>query len=121
MKSFSTIIKIAILAVIGTAILLLFWAYVIPGILLWWIFRGHYRDWIGGVVTLLIVVSLRHFAGHWPTSVGELGSQLWYVELASCLLSWAVGWIFVSAGYRIPQYFLEGLNSGGKSNVHRTS
>ncbi len=100
--------------------MIIFWTYVIPGILLWCIFRGSYRDWIGGVTALLIVVALRCFAGHWPTSVGELGSQLWYVELASCVLSWAVGSIFVSAGYYIPQYFLEGFKSGSKSDVHRT-
>ncbi len=115
--SLTTVLKIALLLVVGGAFLLLLGAYLIPGILLWWIFGERYKGWIGTATALVVVVGLRSFSGQWPASIGEFGSSGWYVELTSLVLSWAVGSILVSVGYDIPRYFLEGLMSANASKI----
>ena len=111
MKKLFAILKIVILSLIGMVLLGLFWAFLVPGMMLWWILRERYQEWVGVATALGILLIWRFFAGEWNAradgqSSGDLG-----MELALGAVSWAIGSILVSAGYRIPKYFLEGLRT----------
>ena len=110
MKTFAIILKIGALSLVGIGLLSLFWVFVVPGMLLWIIFRDRYHRWIGSVVALAVVLILRVSMGEWQMRIGGQSSGEWFSELMLGILSWAVGAILVAAGYNIPKYFLDGWN-----------
>ncbi len=106
MKTTKAILKIAAWCLIGIGILSLFARYyVIPGLLLWWIFRERYRGWMGAATALLVVLILRFSTGEWPMRIGGHSSGEWFVEVMLGILSWAIGSILVNVGYNIARYF----------------
>ena len=121
MKTFAAILKIVILSLIGIGILSLFWPFVIPGMLLWWIFRERYQGWVGSAVALLVVLILRFSMGEWQMRVGGQSSGEWYVEVMLGIVSWAVGSILVTVGYNIPGYFLGGLRMKDEARANLNS
>lgn len=110
MRTFALVLKIIVLSLIAIGLLSLFWIFLIPGIALWFLFRERYHHWIGSIVALLVMLTLRFSTGEWQR-LGEQGSGDWFVELMHAIFSWAIGSILVTAGYNMPRYFLDGLNS----------
>jgi len=81
MKTFAIILKIGVLSLVGIGLLSLFWVFVIPGMLLWVIFRDRYHRWIGSVVALAVVLFLRVTMGEWQMRIGGQSSGEWFSEL----------------------------------------
>ena len=117
MKKLLLALKIIVYGLIGIGIISLFWVYVIPGMLLWCIFRERYRAWIGSIVALFIVLVTR-YSMDWGVKMGdESASFSWLLEFSSVLITWAIASLFVSAGYHTPRYFLSGWRMEEKPNL----
>jgi hypothetical protein len=109
MKTSLLILKIIVLGLIGLGALALFWVYVVPGIVLGFLRLDQRHKWLPGVTALFIVGILRFSTGTWQIKFGDMDPGPWYVQCAAGLLQWAVASILVSAGCRIPQYFMNGF------------
>jgi hypothetical protein len=111
MKKTIATLKIILLGGILLGVSILFWPFVLPGLVLWCIFRGSNSQWITGIAALTIVLIWRLLTSNWPVYIGDYSAHAWYVELLAGIVSWALVSIFVSAGYLTPTMFIEGLYS----------
>ena len=111
MKKTIATLKILLLGIILLGALILFWRFVLPGLVLWCIFRGRNSQWITAIAALTIVLIWRFSTSNWPVYIGGHSAHAWYVELLAGIVSWALASIFVSAGYLTPTFFIEGLYS----------
>lgn len=109
MKNPTTALKILLLGTVVVAISVFFWPFVLPGLILWFIFRGRYDHWIAPIAALAIVLMWRLSLNSWPIHIGDGSTNVWYAELLMGVVSWALASIFVGAGYLTPKFFLEGL------------
>jgi hypothetical protein len=109
MKNPTTALKILLFGTVVVAISVFFWPFVLPGLILWLIFRGRYDHWIAPLAALTIVLIWRLSLNSWPIHIGDGSTNVWYVELLMGVVSWALASIFVGAGYLTPKFFLEGL------------
>lgn len=108
MKTTLLILKFIVLGLIGLGALALFWVYMIPGIVLGLLRLDQRYKWLPGVLALLIVGILRVSTGAWQIKLGDMDPGPWYVQCVAGLLQWAMADILVSAGCRIPEYFMNG-------------
>ena len=109
MKTAKAILNIAAWCLIGIGILSLFARYyVIPGLLLWWVFRERYRGWMEAATALLVVLILRFSTGEWPMRIGGHSSGEWLVEVMLGIVSWAIGAILVNVGYNLARCLFGG-------------
>ena len=111
MKKTLAILKIFIFGVILVGISILFWPFVLTGIILWTVFRGRQDHWITPTGALVVVLILRFSMNRWLLyfDMEHVPPGVWYYEVLLGLASWALGSIFVSAGYRMPTFFIDGL------------
>lgn len=105
------VLKILVLGGFAAALALLFFPFVIPGMLLSRIVKSPHERWVLPSTALLIVVGWRMICGTWAVSIGGDSDDEWMVEALELVVSWATGVIFVRAGFRIPHRFREGLRS----------
>lgn len=105
------LLKVLIFGTCSAALTILFFPFVIPGMLLSRIVKNPHERWVLPSTALLIVVGWRMICGTWAVSIGGDSDDDWMVEGMELVVSWAFGVIFVRAGFRMPRYFLEGLRS----------
>lgn len=108
MNKTPAILKILIFGVILVGISLLFWQFVLTGILLLAVYRGRHDQWVCAIAALIVVLIMRIWMNRWPIFVENETAPL-AGELLLGLVSWALGSIGVSSGYRMPAFFIEGL------------
>lgn len=87
---------------------ILFFPFVVPGMLLARFVKSPHERWVTSIAALLIVVVWRMIFGTWVVNFGGDSPGEWMVECLELVVSWAVGVIFVRAGFRMPRYFMEG-------------
>ncbi len=118
------IFRFVVLCLAGSIMVVGLWRYVIPGILLWVIFREGIRRWMisaTAILIVLIVLIFRCASGNpWLARIGDQSSGNWWSELMSGLLSWAVVVILLHVGYQIPGLLLKGFRSLPRS-IHPQS
>ena len=105
------LLKILVLGGFAAALAFLFFPFVIPGMLLSRIVKSPHERWVLPLVALLIVVVWRMICGTWAVGIGGDSDDEWMVEGLELVVSWAIGVIFVRAGFRMHRFFLEGLRS----------
>ena len=105
------LLKILVLGGFAAALAFLFFPFVIPGMLLSRIVKSPHERWVLPSTALLIVVGWRMIFGTWAVSIGGDSDDEWMVEAMELVVSWAIGVIFVRAGFWIPHSFREGLRS----------
>ena len=102
------LLKILVLGGFAAVLAFLFFPFVIPGMLLSRIVISPHERWVLPSTALLIVLGWRMICGTWAVSIGGGSDDEWIVEGLEFVVSWAIGVIFVRAGFRIPHSFREG-------------
>ena len=105
------LLRILVLGGFAAALAFLFFPFVIPGMLLSRFVKSPHEHWVLPSTALLIVVGWRMICGTWAVSIGGDSDDEWMVEALELVVSWAIGVIFVRAGFRMHRFFLEGLRS----------
>ena len=75
----------------AAALSILFFPFVIPGMLLSPVVRERSGPWILGLAALLIVVTWRMIVGSWIVRIGGDLPGEWPVELMRVVVNWAFG------------------------------
>lgn len=110
----TVIAKMSFYSVASMLFTLLFWPFVIPGIVLSFFCGKRCEIWAVAVVALAIIVGCHAISGDWMVRIGGKSDDGWLVEISRFILSWAIGTIFVGAGFKVPRLFREGLDSTRK-------
>ena len=97
--------------------LLLFWPFLIPGIVLGLVLRGRLAFPISIVSGLLLVALYRYLNQQWTLPLGESDDLNILYEIAFGLISWAIGAMLFLAGYRVPSHLSEGFRSVTRSET----
>lgn len=111
------LLKILVLGGFAAALAILFFPFVIPGMLLAKIVKSPHERWVLPSTALLIVVVWRVIFGTWMVSIGSDSPGEWIVEFGQLIANWAYGAIFIRVGFRMPSFFMEGMRSTGKLPV----
>lgn len=105
------LLKILIRGAFAVVISILFFPFVVPGMLLSTFVKSPHERWVLPAAALLIVVVWRMIFGTWVVQIGGDSHGEWSVESLELVVNWATGAIFVRAGFLMPRFFLEGLQS----------
>lgn len=105
------LLKILAFGVSAIALSLLFFPFVIPGLLLSRIVKNHHERWVLPLVALMIVMVWRVTSGNWFLSIAGESPTERIVEIGQLVLNWAYGVIFLRAGFRMPSLFKDGLRT----------
>ena len=76
--------------------------FLVPGILLWLVFRDSCRRWHSSTLAWVIVLGFRWYYGNWNIRFGGNTDELPFsVESLAALVSWALASILIWASYRV--------------------
>jgi hypothetical protein len=103
------LLKVLIRGAVIVVISILFFPFVVPGMLLSKYVKSPHERWVIPVAALLINVVWRMICGTWVVDIGGDTQGEWMVESLELVVSWAFGVIFVRAGFQMPRYFMEGF------------
>lgn len=101
----------ALLNLLLLGLSLLFWPFVIPGILLSFFCKGRHERWVVPIAALVVVCGWRIATGNWTVRIGGDSDHGWLVEGSRVVMSWAIGSILLGAGFKMSRFFAEELRS----------